>query len=121
MGCQDAWDDAAYAKRCDGVEDPFVDAASDPQRVNRGGSWGSARGCRSASRSGRTPGYRCRFLGFRLCVSPGPAAEPEIRNKDKRSRNLESQARDEPKTEGGGGAGWSAGSALPAAPKKPSA
>ena len=41
--------------------------SSGSRRVDRGGGWsGDARGCRVSSRRGRTPGYRYRYLGFRL-------------------------------------------------------
>ncbi len=46
--------------------------SSGSDRVNRGGSWLSdARGCRSANRRRSKPGYRNRYLGFRLVLSPG--------------------------------------------------
>ena len=90
--CQDAWDKNVYAKRPDAVQDPSVVEASDPLRVNRGGSWiDSARFCRSAYRNRNTTGNRNRNLGFRLCVSPGTTSEPGTRNKDERSRKVEAE------------------------------
>ncbi len=51
--------------------------ANGPDRVIRGGSWDSgADNCRSAYRSGVRPGYRWFAQGFRVCLVPGPAAEP---------------------------------------------
>ena len=48
------------------VTDP-VGSRSGSLRVVRGGGWGTdARGCRSASRGGDSPGYRVNVLGFRL-------------------------------------------------------
>ena len=39
-----------------------------PGRVRRGGSWYNTAGdARAARRSGSSPGYRGRYLGFRLC------------------------------------------------------
>jgi formylglycine-generating enzyme required for sulfatase activity len=54
------------------VTDPRgADSGSD--RVNRGGSWDYVgRDCRSASRSGRAPGYRNAILGFRLALVAVP-------------------------------------------------
>jgi formylglycine-generating enzyme required for sulfatase activity len=49
----------------DGITDPLSQKGS--RRVGRGGSWNDyAGGCRSANRFGSVPGYRCRFMGFRL-------------------------------------------------------
>ncbi|MCP4698523.1 MAG: formylglycine-generating enzyme family protein [Gammaproteobacteria bacterium] len=43
---------------------------SGSSRVIRGGGWdGTARGCRSAMRSGNVPGYRVSYLGFRLATT----------------------------------------------------
>ncbi|MBQ4329446.1 MAG: formylglycine-generating enzyme family protein, partial [Lentisphaeria bacterium] len=48
-----------------------VGPSSGSRRVNRGGSWFySAKGCRSASRSSRSPDFRLSFLGFRLALVP---------------------------------------------------
>ncbi len=52
--------------------------ANGPSRVIRGGSWfDGADSCRSASRFGWWPGGRLRYLGFRVCLVPGAAAEPQ--------------------------------------------
>ena len=52
--------------------DPQGPTAGD-LRVLRGGSWDSlARRCRSANRSGNSPGNRDSRCGFRLCCSAGP-------------------------------------------------
>jgi formylglycine-generating enzyme required for sulfatase activity len=54
--------------------DPLGASGGD-SRVLRGGSfWGDAGGCRSAGRSGRLPGHRSRYLGFRV-VRPAPAPQ----------------------------------------------
>ena len=46
--------------------------ASGDNRVLRGGSWDyDARRCRSANRGRILPGFRFRFIGFRLCCSAG--------------------------------------------------
>ncbi|MCP4102931.1 MAG: SUMF1/EgtB/PvdO family nonheme iron enzyme, partial [Lentisphaerae bacterium] len=51
------------------VSDPFVTGGSD--RVLRGGSWSSYSGyCRSASRSGSSPGVLYVSLGFRAVLAP---------------------------------------------------
>ena len=49
-----------------------TDPGGDDGRVVRGGSWFRYRGrARCAYRDGSLPGYRHRYLGFRvLCVSP---------------------------------------------------
>jgi formylglycine-generating enzyme required for sulfatase activity len=55
------------------VVDP-TGPASGAYRVYRGSSWfGSAKDCRSANRSGGTPGYNSGDLGFRLVLSPSVA------------------------------------------------
>ena len=72
--CADAWDEAAYKKRVNGVRDPFVIGNDDAFRVMRGGGWGfSPRGCRAACRNGRWPDNRNRNLGFRVCLFLGPS------------------------------------------------
>ena len=54
------------------VTDP-AGAVSGDLRVLRGGSWfNRARYCRSASRGGNSPSYRCRSIGFRLACSAEP-------------------------------------------------
>lgn len=64
--CQD-WYDATYAGAA-AVTDP-EGPASGTHRVMRGGGWESnARGCRSANRSSKTPGYAGAGIGFRLIV-----------------------------------------------------
>ena len=51
------------------LENPVVSSGGS-YRVVRGGGWSSfARGCRSAGRSGNSPGYRGNFLGLRLSRS----------------------------------------------------
>ncbi|HUF60849.1 MAG TPA: formylglycine-generating enzyme family protein [Verrucomicrobiales bacterium] len=60
------------------VVDP-IGPPDGPDRVVRGGSWVNfADECRSAYRLGVRPGDRYRYwnLGFRVCLVPGPAAEP---------------------------------------------
>jgi len=53
------------------VTDP-TGPSSGAHRVDRGGSWSRYAGsCRSAGRSGRFPGFRYGFLGFRLARLPG--------------------------------------------------
>ncbi|WP_273703475.1 SUMF1/EgtB/PvdO family nonheme iron enzyme, partial [Candidatus Accumulibacter vicinus] len=75
---------------------PQVDprgAASGDARVLRGGSWnGNGRFVRSAYRYGDEPGGLSSFIGFRLALGPGKAAEPA----------------------------WQVGRQLPAEPAKPS-
>jgi formylglycine-generating enzyme required for sulfatase activity len=71
--CVDAYDRHAYRKRVNNTCDPFVDSASDADRVVRGGSWGiSPGGCRSAYRGWRRPVDRFRVRGFRVCLFLGP-------------------------------------------------
>jgi len=74
--CRDGWDEEAYAKRVDGVVDPFEAPASnddDEPRVLRGGSWDdSAWDCRSAFRFRYWAGPRFRGFGFRVGLFPGP-------------------------------------------------
>lgn len=64
---------------CQGWRDDYsAGKAVDPEgppgellRVIRGGSWGNyAEGCRSASRSGLTPGYSINRVGFRVTRTP---------------------------------------------------
>ena len=57
---------------CGDAVDP-AGPASGAYRVLRGGGWSNfARSCRSAYRSGRGPGCRDHYYGFRLCCSAGP-------------------------------------------------
>jgi len=74
--CRDGWDEEAYAKRVDGVIDPYeapVSEDDDKPRVLRGGSWNnSARDCRSAFRFWRWAGFRNGNNGFRVGLFPGP-------------------------------------------------
>ncbi len=74
--CADVYDADAYKARVDGVRDPDNSqkrGSGDVRRVVRGGSWyGSAWVCRAAYRIGFRPGDRCRDLGFRVCLFPGP-------------------------------------------------
>jgi len=100
--CLDAWDGEAYRKVVDGrIAD---DRASRERvsledgssvRVMRGGSWDCFAGwCRSAYRDRFHPGGRDDFLGFRVCLLPGPVSGPV-------SRGARGQARAE--AEGGAG------------------
>ncbi len=58
------------------VVDP-VGPQTGTYRVLRGGSWlYGADWCRSAYRFGYRPDDRWNYLGFRVCLVPGPAAEP---------------------------------------------
>ena len=73
--CIDEWDEFAYAKRVDGVEDPVVWDGEWQSRVRvvRGGGWNdSARYCRSSIRFRWSQDYRFRYLGFRACLALGP-------------------------------------------------
>jgi formylglycine-generating enzyme required for sulfatase activity len=71
--CADAFDEHAYRKRVNGVCDPFIDGASDANRVLRGGGWfGSPGDCRSAYRDCRRPVIRYRSQSFRVCLFLGP-------------------------------------------------
>ncbi|HUF61363.1 MAG TPA: formylglycine-generating enzyme family protein, partial [Verrucomicrobiales bacterium] len=59
------------------VVDP-IGPSTGSGRVLRGGSWNLvAAWCRSASRLGYGPGDRGDYRGFRVCLLPGPAAEPQ--------------------------------------------
>lgn len=68
------WVDDVYASYGRGeVHDPHVlpTAEAAGLRVLRGGSWfDSARDCRSAQRDAAGPGYRYRYIGFRLARGP---------------------------------------------------
>ena len=91
--CHDVCDYAAYRKRLNGVVDPGANEReeewrgglekileSKEVRALRGGSWYfSARYCRSALRSRLRPDDLGRILGFRVCLVPGPSAQPAIR------------------------------------------
>jgi len=64
--CHD-WYEEDYASGS--VTDP-TGAAKGSDRVRRGGCWlSSAWNCRSADRYGRSPDYRCEYLGFRVLRS----------------------------------------------------
>ncbi len=70
--CEDGY--GAYG--AGSVVDP-IGRQDGPDRVIRGGSWGNfAAGCRSAFRGRGWPGIRFGTEGFRVCLVPGPAAEP---------------------------------------------
>ena len=118
--CWDAYDADAYKTRVDGVADPGDDTrrralggealvaaagGGNPGRVIRGGSWfGGAWDCRSAYRVGFVPGDRFGFLGFRVCVVPGPVTErtspeAELATGDGARRDAGAES------EGAGGAG----------------
>ncbi|HUF62256.1 MAG TPA: SUMF1/EgtB/PvdO family nonheme iron enzyme, partial [Verrucomicrobiales bacterium] len=59
------------------VVDPLGPGKGDG-RVFRGGSWDDvAAWCRSAYRAGVWPRVRWFSQGFRVCLVPGPAAEPQ--------------------------------------------
>jgi hypothetical protein len=77
--CRDSWDEDAYKKRVDGVAESLTAPASKgPVRVLRGGSWGLTAGdCRAAFRNWNGPDGRNWNVGFRVCLVPGPSAEPE--------------------------------------------
>ncbi len=52
--------------------------AQGPSRTVRGGSWYEAAvACRSAERGGAPPGLGSYWVGFRVCLVPGRAAEPQ--------------------------------------------
>ncbi len=72
------WCEDWYGEYVEGsVVDP-VGPQDGPYRVIRGGSWFfDAVGCRSAVRNWDLPVYRFGDLGFRVCLVPGPAAEPQ--------------------------------------------
>ncbi|HUF64265.1 MAG TPA: formylglycine-generating enzyme family protein [Verrucomicrobiales bacterium] len=70
--CEDGY--GAYG--AGSVVDP-ISPPDGPFRVLRGGSWSDvADWCRSACRSWHWPGFRIGAQGFRVCLVPGPAAEP---------------------------------------------
>ena len=83
--CRDPWDEWAYAKRVDGVEDPGgfmpepVPEEDKRPRVLRGGAWNNpASSCRSAYRDWDLPAYRYWLNGFRVGLFPGPSCpDPE--------------------------------------------
>jgi formylglycine-generating enzyme required for sulfatase activity len=65
--CQD-WYDYNYYRKSP-RNDPVNETGSE-MRVLRSGSWGSYPGvCRSANRSGSTPDYRNRTIGFRVVMT----------------------------------------------------
>ncbi|MBK6938896.1 MAG: formylglycine-generating enzyme family protein [Planctomycetes bacterium] len=88
--CLDAWNGSAYRQRQDGVIDPEETAPasqSDPNRVMRGGSWNDSAGdCRSAIRDWRGPSNRRTFLGFRVCLLPGPVVNNPSRGATQRAK-----------------------------------
>ena len=45
---------------------------SGSERMDRGGSWGSAYACRVANRHDRNPGFTYFYIGCRSCLPPGP-------------------------------------------------
>ena len=72
--CADAWDEAAYKKRVNGVCDPLVVGHDNAYRVLRGGSWNVSPGvCRAAYRGGWWPDNRDWIQGFRVCLFLGPS------------------------------------------------
>lgn len=75
--CLDAWDGKAYRKRAGGVVDPWASGPEKSPRVVRGGSWlDFARICHSAVRLWIGAGSRRRYIGFRVCLFPGPVVSP---------------------------------------------
>ncbi|HUF62884.1 MAG TPA: formylglycine-generating enzyme family protein [Verrucomicrobiales bacterium] len=73
------WCEDGYREYGDGMVVDPLGPREGPVRVIRGGSWAVvAVWCRSACRDagGRAGGDRFGFLGFRVCLVPGPAAEP---------------------------------------------
>ena len=77
--CRDLWDEHAYKRRCDGVQNPEVigSSADDAGRMFRGGCWfNSPRLCRAAYRGRWSPGFRVGDQGFRVCLFPGPSTGP---------------------------------------------
>lgn len=84
--CADAWDEAAYKKRVNGVRDPFVVGDDDAYRVMRGGRWGgSPWGCRAAYRGRWWPVDRFGHRGFRVCLFLGPFSGQTGRAEESRS------------------------------------
>ncbi len=70
--CEDVYGEYGEGK----VLDP-IGPREGPDRVIRGGSWHTpAVFCRSAYRAWGGPDFRYNYLGFRVCLVPGPAAEP---------------------------------------------
>ena len=70
--CSD-WYGETYYEECrkQGVVENPQGPETGSDRALRGGSWdNSARGCRSAYRSGGSPGLRINFIGFRLVFVP---------------------------------------------------
>ncbi|HUF60638.1 MAG TPA: formylglycine-generating enzyme family protein [Verrucomicrobiales bacterium] len=71
------WCEDWYGEYEEGSAVDPVGPSEGDHRVLRGGSWFlDADWCRSAYRAGGRPGYRFRNQGFRVCLVPGPAAEP---------------------------------------------
>ncbi|MDR1647246.1 MAG: SUMF1/EgtB/PvdO family nonheme iron enzyme, partial [Zoogloeaceae bacterium] len=69
----DVWSDPRKVTGQGGgvLRDPWVSGDNAASRVLRGGYWvNSARGVRSASRYGSSPGSASRIDGFRLALSP---------------------------------------------------
>jgi formylglycine-generating enzyme required for sulfatase activity len=78
--CADAFDEHAYRKRVNNTCDPFVDGASDANRVLRGGCWNNSPWyCRSACRNGGRPVNRYRDQSFRVCLFLGPCPGQAVR------------------------------------------
>jgi formylglycine-generating enzyme required for sulfatase activity len=69
--CWDGWDKGAYARRHDGMKDPFTPNANTEQRVVRGGSFRYNRGDVRCACRGRPPPDTCYvYGGVRVCASP---------------------------------------------------
>ncbi|MBV11160.1 formylglycine-generating enzyme family protein [Rubinisphaera sp.] len=106
--CGDVWDEFAYSKRVDGVQDPVVKSSEILEseefayRVLRGGSWFiSASGCNASSRNWARPEFRSRDHGFRVCLflvgyaeeqdSAGAESEPVPGEAERREAETQSQ------------------------------
>jgi formylglycine-generating enzyme required for sulfatase activity len=78
--CHDEYSPTAYAERAMLTFEPGAAPRLDPEqsindvlRVVRGGSWGNRVGyCRAADRGRYRPEGRSAYLGFRVCLFPGP-------------------------------------------------
>jgi formylglycine-generating enzyme required for sulfatase activity len=116
--CADVWDDAAYRKREDGWEagvwtcaDAGIAADQNAHRVLRGGSWYDTAGyCRAAFRDWYRPVDRYGFIGFRVCLVPGPETAgrgaPTASSTGAEPAPGDGGRRMSPESEGAGGAGF---------------
>ncbi|MGE0144411.1 MAG: formylglycine-generating enzyme family protein [Planctomycetota bacterium] len=103
--CFDPWEDEPYRDRLPIHEHhPAAirqairqDEDSRRNRVTRGGAFDySAWGCRSACRFWRGPGFRGGWMGFRVCLFPGPGVQPASPAKARSERARAGKARGEP-------------------------